>query len=544
MYYFSLCTTLDTIGMSGKDAVMYRLKTLIIAVLVSACFSTAVAQVQQCTPLVTAALQSVQEACADTGRNQACYGNDLLQAQFQPGFSAVPFSEPGETVNVAGLRTLQSSSANPTDDIWGVALMRLQANLPDTLPGQTVTMIVLGGTQVENAIAANPNETVIEFTAQNDSVLRASPAADGQIVGVLVADDAATVLGRSPDGLWLRVELADVDQRLGWIPVGAATVDIAALPIIDPNAPPFSPMQAFYLRPQFSGLQCSDAPNGVLVQTPDNVKVQLTVNEVQIQLGSTVFLQLGGDGSLSANVLEGDVQVQAGGVTVDIPGGYRTRIPLDTSQRPIGTPSQAEPYDAGALAALPLALLPEAISPATTTWVIGQSLCVNNANGAWLRGAPSSENEAVVRVLQNGTPVAVADVPQFDGTQSWWPVRTGNNTGWIEQSNLTACNQPVPPPCTPRTDWLFAYTIQPGDTLSRIAEAAGLTVTELINGNCLEAPYNLPLGTVLRVPRTPIFVTATPTLLPTIFPVRTPEVVPTRGPNDPVGVPTNPPTSN
>ena len=113
----------------------------------------------------------------------------------------------------------------------------------------------------------------------------------------------------------------------------------------------------------------------------------------------------------------------------------------------------------------------------------------------------------MVRVLQNGTPVAVADAPQFDGTQSWWPLRTGNNTGWIEQSNLTACNQPVPPPCTPRTDWLFAYTVQPGDTLTRIAEAAGLTVTELINGNCLEAPYNLSLGTVLRVPRTPVFVT-------------------------------------
>jgi hypothetical protein len=135
---------------------------------------------------------------------------------------------------------------------------------------------------------------------------------------------------------------------------------------------------------------------------------------------------------------------------------------------------------------------------------------VNNLNGAWLRGAPSSQNEAVVRVLQNGTPVAVADAPQFDGTQSWWPARTGNYTGWIEQSNLTACNVPVPPPCTVRTDWLFAYTTQPGDTLSRIAQAAGLTTEELITGNCLEAPYNLPLGTVLRVPRTPIFVTATP----------------------------------
>src|SRR5688572_4342069 len=164
--------------MSGKDAAMYRLKTLIIVMLFSACFSTAAAQAQQCTPLVTAALQSVQEACADTGRNQACYGNDLLEAQFQPGFSAVPFSEPGETVDVTGLRTLQSSSADPTSQVWGIGLLRLQANLQDTLPGQTITMIILGGTQVENAIAANPNATTVELAAQSDSVLRASPTAD------------------------------------------------------------------------------------------------------------------------------------------------------------------------------------------------------------------------------------------------------------------------------------------------------------------------------------------------------------------------------
>jgi hypothetical protein len=288
------------------------------------------------------------------------------------------------------------------------------------------------------------------------------------------------------------------------------------LPVIDPNAPPFSPMQAFYVRPQFSGVQCSDAPNGVLVQSPDNVKVQLTVNEVQIQLGSTVFIEMEAGGAMDINDIEGDVQVQAGGITVDVPSGYRTRIPLDASQHPTGTPSQAEPLDAAALAALPIALLPDQIAPPAPIWVIGQSLCVNNINGAWLRGAPSSQNQDVVRVLQNGTPVAVADATQFDGTQSWWPVRTGNYTGWIEQSNLTACNVPVPPPCSIRTDWLFAYTVQPGDTLTRIAQAAGLTDQELIIGNCLEAPYNIALGTVLRVPRTPIFVTATP--VPSIQP--------------------------
>ncbi|MEO8610482.1 MAG: SH3 domain-containing protein [Chloroflexota bacterium] len=501
-------------------------KIFFTVILLLACFTTALAQAQQCPPLVTAALQAVQDVCADTGRNQACYGNAQLQAEFQPGFANASFSKPGEIINVDGLRTLRSTIADPASQLWGVALMRLQANLPDTLPGQTITMLVLGGTQVENAIMGDPSAPTLKFTAAADAILRAAPTTDGELIGAIVAGDSATALGKSPDGLWLRVELGDRDQRLGWIPLQAADkLDPTTLPAIDPNAPPFSPMQAFYLRPQFSGVQCSDAPNGVLVQSPDNVKVQLTVNEVQIQLGSTVFLQLEPDGAMTVNDVEGDVQVQAGGITVDVPSGYRTRVPLDASQRPTGTPAQAEPLDAAALAALPISLLPNQIAPPAPIWVIGQSLCVNIINGAWLRGAPNSQNQDVVRVLQNGTPAAVADAPQFDGTQTWWPVRTGNYTGWIEQSNLTACDLPVPPPCSIRTDWLFAYTVQPGDTLARIAQAAGLTDQELITGNCLETPYNTPAGTVLRVPRTPIFVTATP--FPAIQPpVKTPEVQP------------------
>ncbi|MBZ0288604.1 MAG: SH3 domain-containing protein, partial [Anaerolineae bacterium] len=415
-------------------------KVICTMILLLACFTTALAQGQQCPPLVTAALQSVQDVCADTGRNEACYGSTQLEAEFQPGFTNASFSQPGELIGVNGLRTLRSTAADPASQVWGIALMRLQANLPDTLPGQTVTMMVMGGTLIENAIQGDPNAPALKFSAAEDTILRAAPAADGQLIGAIVADDSATALGKSPDGLWLRVELADRDRRLGWIPLQAAgDLDLAELPVIDPNVPPFSPMQAFYLRPQFSGVQCSDAPNGVLVQSPDDVKVQITVNEVQIQLGSSIFLGLDPDGAMAVNNIEGDVQVQAGGVTVDVPGGYRTRVPLDASQRPTGTPSQAEPLDAAAIAALPVALLPNPVSPPAPLWVIGQSLCVNNLNGAWLRGAPSSQNQDVVRVLPNGTPVAVADAAQFDGSQSWWPVRTGNYTGWIEQSNLTGC---------------------------------------------------------------------------------------------------------
>jgi hypothetical protein len=499
---------------------MKRVKIVGILGLVIACFSTVLAQAPACAPLVQKALQAVEDMCLDTGRNQACYGNLQLDAQFQPGFTNLSFSKPGERVDVASLKTLSSTQADPDSQLWGIALMKLQANIPDTLPGQSITLVVLGGSVVDNAIPSNSNAPTVKITAKTDSVLLAAPANDGQIVGAIVANDEVTALGKSPDGLWLRVELADYDRRLGWILLSSASnEDITSLPVIDPNNPPFSPMQAFYLRPRFPGVGCADAPDGILVQSPEaDIKLQLTVNEVQIQLASTVFLQVGMDNVMTTNVLEGEVQVQAGGVTVDVPSGYRADVPLDANQRPTGTPSAAEPYDAGMLDALPISLLPASFAPAGPVWVAGQSLCVTNPNGVWMRGAPSSQNTDVVRVLPLNTAVGVAGSPQFDGTQSWWPIRTGNSTGWVEQSALTACTQPVLPPCTPRTDWLFAYTVQPGDTLSKIAQAAGITLNEVATGNCLEAPYNLSVGMVLHVPRTPVFTTPTP-----LRPAQTPD---------------------
>ena len=40
---------------------------------------------------------------------------------------------------------------NASTGAWGVALMRIQANLPDTLPGQNVTMLIFGDVQIQNA---------------------------------------------------------------------------------------------------------------------------------------------------------------------------------------------------------------------------------------------------------------------------------------------------------------------------------------------------------------------------------------------------------
>lgn len=115
--------------------------------------STAYSQGQSCPAIVETALEAVEEVCANAGRNQACYGNVELTAQPKPGVQNFDFSQQGDLVNVADVAEMALKPLNETAGTWGVALMRLQANLPDTLPGQNVTLLLFG----DVSIAPNPD---------------------------------------------------------------------------------------------------------------------------------------------------------------------------------------------------------------------------------------------------------------------------------------------------------------------------------------------------------------------------------------------------
>ena len=110
------------------------------------------AQDTACPVIVSDALAAVDSACEATGRNQACYGNVTLAAEAQAGVDDLVFETPGDIVNVANIRSLALSPMDETVPEWGVSLMQLQANLPDTLPGQNVTVLLFGDVAIENAV--------------------------------------------------------------------------------------------------------------------------------------------------------------------------------------------------------------------------------------------------------------------------------------------------------------------------------------------------------------------------------------------------------
>lgn len=339
-----------------------RIAVLLLVVL---CFSTLLAQEDICTDIIQQAMVTVEEACAITGRNQACYGNISLEATPREGVENFTFEQQGDIASVADVDTIRLRGLDPEENIWGIALMKIQANLPDALPGENVTFLLFGDVEIQNAVE-NEVLATIEITSNGGINVRTGPSTDYRVAGSLSSGETAIANGRNADGTWLRIQIPDTDS-LGWVAAQLVTPagDIESLSVVDASDQeiPFTPMQAFYFRTGITGTTCAEAPeSGLLIQTPEGMgEISLRANDVDIQLGSTAYLQAQPAGEMTISVVEGQGRVTAEGVTVTVPAGTQVSIPVDENMSASGEPSEPVPYDEAALQTLPVDLLPEAI---------------------------------------------------------------------------------------------------------------------------------------------------------------------------------------
>ncbi len=338
-----------------------KLWSKVAALAVLACFTTVYAQQAVCTDMVKQALATVDTACAPTGRNQACYGNISLIATPRDGVQTFNFQKQGDLTDVADVASLQLEQLDLVKQVWGIALMKVQANLPDTLPGQNVTFLLFGDVKLDNA-ASNANVMSVDVTAGQASTARSGPAPQYRILGALAKGQTASATGRSADGSWLQIQVPN-SSAMGWVYAAYLTAsgDIMTLPVVDKSHEEvaFKPMQAFYFSTGIGQSSCAQAPDGVLIQTPKGQgKINLRANDADIQLGSTAYLQAQPGGTMTISVLEGEGKVTSDGKTVTVPAGTQSQIPLDNDLKANGVPGNAQPYSAGAFANLPISLLP------------------------------------------------------------------------------------------------------------------------------------------------------------------------------------------
>ncbi|MFN8371972.1 MAG: hypothetical protein U0694_03730 [Anaerolineae bacterium] len=141
--------------------------------------SVAVAQNDACPALVDQALSSAATACQTLGRNEVCYGYTQVQAFDAEGQTLADFAEVGDIAALQDIKRLVTFSLDTISEVWGIALLSLQANLPDTLPGQNVTIVAFGLTELH---ADNESMQAFRFVSSIGQSQCAEVPRDGLLI--------------------------------------------------------------------------------------------------------------------------------------------------------------------------------------------------------------------------------------------------------------------------------------------------------------------------------------------------------------------------
>lgn len=152
-----------------------------------------------CDQIVSAITARVDAACSTLGRNQACYGSRQVTAQFVNDSPLSRFESSGDIVNLSELSRISASPFDTLTQDWGIALIKAQANLPDTLPGQNVLIMLMGDTEVLNM---TPGLQAVTFrSGVGDVSCAAAPP--------------SAILVQSPEGQLITMNINGADVTMG-----------------------------------------------------------------------------------------------------------------------------------------------------------------------------------------------------------------------------------------------------------------------------------------------------------------------------------------
>lgn len=339
------------------------------------------AQPEACPALVSQALEAAGNVCGGIGRNQACYGNSSLSATPRDETISLNFNTAGDLVGVEQIAALQLTAMTEAASEWGVAVMAVQANLPDDLPGQNATIILFGDVNIENRgdLVRPLPDVFLRMDGANHQVanVRQTPNRESARLDMILNTTApqravgrVQVPGEFEDEWWLRVVLDNGTD--GWVLRENSNLvidgDMYALPLSSPGDPApqaldsYRSMQSFRLKTGIGALACSEAPaDGIIIQTPDGAgEVLFEINQVTFTLGSTAVIRTT-DSALRIAMVEGYAGIEeTAGRSGVIRAGSVGVFPLDANGDATGEHT-VEDYTDADVASLPIALLPRPV---------------------------------------------------------------------------------------------------------------------------------------------------------------------------------------
>jgi hypothetical protein len=109
------------------------------------------AQIGDCEAIVTEALGSVEGLCEGLDRNTACYGSSLVDSEtlVDPRPETF-FAQPGDKESLTNFTAIQPLPLDTETGDFGVSLLNVLADVPNTVPGQAVLLLLVGDAQLTN----------------------------------------------------------------------------------------------------------------------------------------------------------------------------------------------------------------------------------------------------------------------------------------------------------------------------------------------------------------------------------------------------------
>lgn len=315
-----------------------------------------------CPPFVGDTLTALDALCAATGRNQACYGNVSIDATPREGVS-FKFADLGDIVAVSDIDAMKLAALDLMGELWGVALLKIQANIPGTLPGQNVTFLIFGDVEIANL---SDTDVSLPMTATGDVNVRLRPTTNqNNIITSLKRGTEVKANGILADKTWIRIAVENLNNtNTGWVSSQFLTTSgtLDTLPTVQSSDAAYGPMQAFFFKTGIGKPECATAPDdGILVQTPKGAgRVELKANGVKVTMGSTGYLNAE-DGQMNLFMLEGTGTLEFNGVRQFIPAGAVGSVPLGEDGFANGAPQFPRPYQPQDVQNLPVDVLPDDI---------------------------------------------------------------------------------------------------------------------------------------------------------------------------------------
>jgi len=322
-----------------------------------------------CDATITELAYVVEQVCTNLGEDQVCYGNSTVNAVPNETVNNFAFEAPGDFADLGGIRSLYLSQLNLEDNEWGIAQMRVLANINAVSP-ISVTMLLFGDTALDGITDADRAVVPVAVGQEFNARMRSTPSLNALIVDVANTGETVEAVARLEDSSWVRVREAELG-RVGWVSadlLDLSTADISVLTVEDGEQPYYNGMQAFSLQTGASGTCGNSINDGLLIQTPQGVaRVTFRINEVVIELqdagsGSTALIDGDASSGMNLSMLDGAARVTVGNTAVDVGTNQRVNIGMDSSMSPTGgisTPSDVSTSSASAsISTINAALVP------------------------------------------------------------------------------------------------------------------------------------------------------------------------------------------